>query len=61
VTKVDATATLTRLAGAKAGDVNSMTQPPKVFPVETRLEGIAPHFSHAFPARSVSVVRIRTP
>ncbi len=59
VTEVAASAKLTVLAGAKAGDVNSMTQPKKVHPATTQIDGIAPHFSHEFPARSVSVLRIK--
>jgi len=58
-TAVEPSARLTLLAGTKLDDVNMMNGPEKVFPVETKLAGVAASFTHRFPANSVTVLRIK--
>jgi len=38
--------------------VNTIAQPEKVAPKAAPIQGIAPTFTHEFPAHSVSVVRL---
>ena len=47
------------LAGDNLNAVNSMAAPGKISPVESKLENAAANFTHAFPARSVTVLRIK--
>ena len=47
------------LAGDNLSAVNSMAAPEKISPIESKLENAAANFTHAFPARSVTVLRIK--
>jgi alpha-L-arabinofuranosidase len=57
VTKVADKATSLVLTGDPL-DVNTIAQPEKVAPKAAPIQGIAPTFTHEFPAHSVSVVRL---
>jgi alpha-N-arabinofuranosidase len=49
----------TELTSAKPDDENSLDQPRKVAPAEHELIFATPGFTHAFPAYSVTVMRMR--
>jgi alpha-L-arabinofuranosidase len=44
----------------KPNDENSLQEPTKVAPVTTKLDGVKADFSHAFPAQSVTILRLKT-
>ena len=43
----------------KLNDVNSMDEPARISPVESKLENAGENFKYTFPARSMTVLRIR--
>ncbi|SDM29928.1 alpha-L-arabinofuranosidase C-terminal domain-containing protein [Nonomuraea jiangxiensis] len=51
------TATVTSLTGAPA-DTNSIAEPDRVAPVESRMDGFSSAFTYDFPAYSVTFVRL---
>jgi len=53
-----ATGKLTLLTSSRLTDENTFAHPEKVAPVEDKLDVFSPTFSHSFPPRSVSVLRI---
>lgn len=55
---VAGTARVTVLTGANA-DVNSFKAPKAVAPVESELSGVGGSFRHTFPARSMTVLRVK--
>lgn len=55
-----ATAQATVLQSANLNDNNSLEQPKRVVPVENVLSGVGESFSHEFPARSLTVLRVKT-
>ncbi|MEV1169258.1 alpha-L-arabinofuranosidase C-terminal domain-containing protein [Nonomuraea sp. NPDC049784] len=55
--RVRPTATVTSLTGAPA-DVNSLTEPTKVKPVERKMTGFSNAFTYDFPADSVTFIRL---
>ena len=54
------TAALTILESANLSDNNSLEQPSKVTPKESPLANPGPEFSHQFPPRSLSILRLKT-
>lgn len=52
--------TVTLLTSGKLSDNNSLDEPMRVAPVENRLPPIGPGTAHEFPARSLSVLRLKT-
>ena len=46
------------LAGTGPDDVNSFSEPTKISPVESKLNGAAARFTHSFPPYSLTVLRI---
>lgn len=56
--KPEATATV--LTSEDLSDNNSLDEPTRVTPVESRVNATAGGFTHEFPARSLTVLRIRT-
>ena len=56
---IAATANATVLSSASLSDNNSLGQPQKVVPVESVISGVGPNFSHEFPARSLTVLRLK--
>ncbi len=54
------TGSATVLTSGKSDDANSFTQPELVKPVKQALTNVSPRFVRAFPANSVSVVRLAT-
>ncbi len=58
--KVKSNAQATMLTSAQLTDENSLAEPRKVSPVNTRLKVSGPVFRHPFPARSLTVMRIGT-
>ena len=54
------TGTATVLTSGSVDDVNTLLQPENVSPVTEVVTGIAPTFTHLFPANSVSVIRVST-
>ena len=59
VTQVEAQARVTVLTGGNPNAVNSMATPQAVFPMESKISDAAANFSHNFPARSMTVLRIK--
>jgi alpha-L-arabinofuranosidase len=57
--RVGKSATCIQLSG-QPGDVNSIDDPKKVYPVTKTIPITGPTFEHVFPAYSVTVLRIRT-
>ena len=57
--KVASDGTMTTLSGSPT-DVNSLAEPMKVSPVETRIEGLGSTFRRVLPAHSVVVLRLAT-
>ncbi|MFG1706044.1 alpha-L-arabinofuranosidase C-terminal domain-containing protein [Nonomuraea sp. M3C6] len=55
--RVRPTATVTSLTGAPS-DVNSISEPDKVAPVESRMNGFSSAFTYDFPGNSVTFVRL---
>ena len=53
------TAAATVLTSASGDDENSLDEPVKVAPKEMTVTNIAPSFRHAFPANSVTVMRLK--
>lgn len=47
------------LTSGSRGDENSFEQPRKVAPVTRPLEGVSERFSYSFPARSLTILRLR--
>jgi alpha-L-arabinofuranosidase len=47
------------LSGTNLDEVNSFAEPTKVSPVESKFENAATNFSYTFPARSMTVLRIK--
>jgi alpha-L-arabinofuranosidase len=47
------------LAGDRLDEANSMDQPKQVSPVESNIENAAADFTYNFPARSMTVLRIK--
>lgn len=57
---VKAAATVTVLTSEDLSDNNSLDEPMRVTPAESRVNAAAGEFPHEFPARSLTVLRIRT-
>ncbi len=53
------TATESVLAGDSLGDENSFDAPTKVAPKLSKISGVAATFPHTFPARSLTILRIK--
>ncbi len=53
-------ATVTILTSENLSDNNSLDEPTRVTPAERRVNAAAAGFTHEFPARSLTVLRIRT-
>jgi alpha-L-arabinofuranosidase len=53
-------ATVTVLTSENLADNNSLDEPTRVTPAESRVNATAGGFTHEFPARSLTVLRIRT-
>ena len=51
---------LSVLTSGNLSDNNSLDEPMRVSPVESRLHEVAPGFAHEFPAHSLSVLRLKT-
>lgn len=58
--KVKSTAQTTVLTSAQLADENSLAEPRKVSPVNTRIKVGGASFHHTFPARSLTVLRVAT-
>ncbi|HXD00185.1 MAG TPA: alpha-L-arabinofuranosidase C-terminal domain-containing protein [Verrucomicrobiae bacterium] len=56
---VESEAKVLTLAGDRLDEANSMDQPKQISPVESNIEDAAADFTHAFPARSMTVLRIK--
>jgi alpha-L-arabinofuranosidase len=56
---LDSTGQAITLTSSSTDDENSFAQPTKVAPVSRSLSGIAPRFKYPFPARSVTVLRLK--
>jgi alpha-L-arabinofuranosidase len=56
--KIAGTANVTVLAGAKLVDVNSIAEPKKVAPVESKIDSVGPEFKFTFKPLSMTVLRI---
>ena len=48
------------LSGTAPDDVNSFTEPARISPVESKLDGAASRFDHRFPPNSLTVLRLGT-
>ncbi|MBI2513307.1 MAG: alpha-N-arabinofuranosidase [Opitutae bacterium] len=59
VTGLKSTATVITLSG-KPEDTNSISEPKKVAPVTSTLEGVAPSFSYTLPPTSVVILKLQT-
>jgi alpha-L-arabinofuranosidase len=55
-----ATAQATVLSSASLADNNSLDQPTKIAPTESVVSAVGPNFSHEFPPRSLTVLRLKT-
>jgi len=58
--KIAPSAAVFTLAGGSGSDENTFADPKQVVPQESKLEITAPQFSHAFPANSLTVMRLKT-
>ncbi len=52
-------ATATLLSSAAPSDENSLSEPAKVYPVTSAINGVSTNFNYTFPANSLSVVRFQ--
>ena len=59
VSPLAATAQATVLSSASLADNNSLDQPTKIAPTESVVSGVGPNFSHEFPPRSLTVLRLK--
>ena len=59
VSAVAASAEITVLAAQKLSEENSMTEPKKVFPVESAVNNAAKEFTYNFAPHSVTVLRLK--
>ncbi len=50
---------ITVLTSVSSSDNNSLDQPKRVVPTETSESGVASEFTHEFPARSLTVMRVK--
>lgn len=57
---IAATAQATVLQSVSLSDNNNLEQPKKVAPTETTISNAGQNFSHEFPARSLTVLRLKT-
>lgn len=57
---IAANATATVLSSASLSDNNSLEQPKRIAPVESVVRGVGQNFSHEFPPRSLTVLRLKT-
>ncbi len=55
----EATGTAITLKGSAMDEENSFASPTKIAPVSRRIDGISSHFRYTFPARSVTVLRLK--
>ena len=60
VAGVEPEAKVTVLASGDLDDVNSMPEPRKIAPVESKFSTVAPAFTYEFPAHAMTVLRIKT-
>lgn len=58
--KVSGDGTLVVLKGASPEDTNTITDPEKIVPVTSKLNGISTSFTHTFDPYSINVVKINT-
>jgi alpha-N-arabinofuranosidase len=56
---VESVAKAVTLAGDRPDEMNSMDQPGQILPVESKIENAGADFSCTFPARSMTVLRIK--
>jgi alpha-N-arabinofuranosidase len=56
---VESDAKVITLAGDRLDEANSMDQPKQISPVESNIENAAADFTYTFPARSLTVLRIK--
>ena len=59
LSRVESEAKTITLAGDDLDEVNSMDEPGKISPVESRFENAAANFTYTFPPRSLTVLRIK--
>jgi alpha-N-arabinofuranosidase len=59
VSQVGSEGTAVVLAGNDLNEVNSMADPKQIEPVESKFENAAADFTYTFPARSMTVLRIK--
>ena len=59
LTQIEPEGKAVTLAGDRLDAVNSMSKPTMVAPVESKFENAAADFSYTFPARSMTVLRIK--
>lgn len=55
---ISPTATAWTVSSADPQDTNALTDPNKITPVESKVEGVSASFTHAFPPHSVTVLDI---
>lgn len=60
VGNIAATGHATVLQSASLSDNNSLEQPQRVVPLERVINGVGSDFTHEFPARSLTVLRLKT-
>jgi len=59
VASIDPKGQLVTLAGSGPEDTNSVTQPAKIVPVTTNVDGLSADFTRMFPPYSVSVLLMK--
>jgi alpha-L-arabinofuranosidase len=47
------------LTSGSMADENSLEEPERIAPREAPLQGVSPHFTHTFPPRSLTILRVR--
>ncbi|MBD0289557.1 MAG: alpha-N-arabinofuranosidase, partial [Flavisolibacter sp.] len=60
VTKVSPEATLVVIKGDKPEDTNTITDPEKIIPVTSKINGVAPVFTTTLDPYSVSILQLQT-
>ena len=58
--KVISNGQLVTLKADNPEETNSITEPDKIIPVTSKLDGIGKSFSHSFPAYSITVLQMET-
>jgi alpha-N-arabinofuranosidase len=60
VTAVEPTGQAITMSGAGPNDTNSITNPTRIVPVTTKVDGLSANFTRTFPPYSISILELQT-